>query len=176
MNNSKVILFIAMSLDGYIAKEVGDISFLSIVERPNENYLYFDFLKTVDTVIVGRKTYDKVKSFGIEFPHKGRKCYVISRTETGKNEDVEFFNGEISELIAKIKKKKGKNIFVDGGAEIVNLLLKQNLIEKIVVSIIPTILGSGIKLFGSDNPETLLVLKKCINYPSGLVQLWYDRV
>ncbi len=171
----KVILFIAMSLDGCIAKSNDDISFLSIVEKPNEDYLYSDFIKTVDTVILGRKTYDKVKSFGIPFPHKERKCYVISRTLTGKNEDVEFYNGYISDLIYEIRKSKGKHIFIDGGAEIVNLLMQQNLIDKFVISVIPTFLGGGIKLFGNDNPEMLLTLKKNITYPSGLVQLWYER-
>lgn len=175
MNNRKIILFIAMSLDGFIAKENGDISFLNKVERPNENYFYFDFLKTVDTVIMGRKTYDKVKGFGIEFPHKDRKCYVISRNLKGKNEDIEYFNGNIEDLIYKLKTNNGKNIFIDGGAEIVNLLIKRNLIDKYVISIIPTILGEGVRLFSSDNKEVNLKMIKTYHFQSGLVQIWYDK-
>ena len=69
--NRKVILYIAMSLDGYIAKHDDNIDFLSIVETPGEDFGYHDFLQNIDTVIWGRRTYDKVKSFGIEFPSSG---------------------------------------------------------------------------------------------------------
>ncbi|WP_083248228.1 dihydrofolate reductase family protein [Desulfuribacillus stibiiarsenatis] len=65
-------MYIAQSLDGYIARVNNDISWLSIVERDNEDYGYDDFIKTVDTVFMGRKTYEKVLGFGVEFPHKGR--------------------------------------------------------------------------------------------------------
>jgi Dihydrofolate reductase len=74
----QLILHIATTLDGYIAKEDGDISFLTIVESPGEYYGYSEFIKTIDTVIMGRKTYDKVLSFGGEFPHRDKKCYVLS--------------------------------------------------------------------------------------------------
>ena len=74
----KVIVYIAQSLDGFIAKPDGDIQWLSIVEKEGEDYGYNAFVESVDTVFMGRKTYEKVLSFGIEFPHKGRKCYVLT--------------------------------------------------------------------------------------------------
>ena len=73
MSDRKVILYIAMSLDGYIAKENGDISWLSVVEKQGEDYWYSKFINTIDTVVMGRKTYEKILSFGIEFPHKDKK-------------------------------------------------------------------------------------------------------
>ena len=158
MPTPQSILYIAMSLDGYIAKEDGDINWLSIVENPTEDYGYSKFISTVSTVIMGRKTYDKVLSFGIEFPHKDKKCYVISHQKTGKDNNVEFYNGSIADLINKLKNTTDKNIFIDGGAEHVFELMKQNLIDKYIISIIPIFLGNGISLFKSGRPEKVLRL------------------
>jgi dihydrofolate reductase len=176
MKNRKVILYIAASLDGYIAKEDSDISFLSTVESPGEDYGYYDFIRTVDTVVIGRKTYDKVLSFGIPFPHRDKKCYVVSRTLTGKNEDAEFYNGDIPALISELKQKEGGNIFIDGGAEIVFELMKNDLIDRYIISIIPYLLGGGVALFKPGRPEQKLTLKRSISFPSGLVQLWYEKL
>ncbi len=76
----KVIFYIAMSLDGYIAKPDGDISFLSMAEKKGEDYGYSGFTSTIDTVIIGRKTYDKVISMGYEYPDNDNDVYVITRT------------------------------------------------------------------------------------------------
>ncbi len=80
----KVILYIAMSLDGYIAKQDDNIDFLSIVESPGEDYGYAEFLNNIDTIIWGRRTFDKVLSFGNGVPHKDKKVYVISKTRPVK--------------------------------------------------------------------------------------------
>ena len=171
----KVILYIASSLDGYIAKENNDLDWLGIVNDPPEDYGYHDFVNTVDTVIMGRKTYDKVLGFGIEFPHKDRKCYVISRTKTGNDENVTFYNGDIKSLIDDLLQQQGKDIFIDGGAEIVNELMKLGLIDKYIISIIPVFLGSGISLFQNGRPQMQLKLLRSSTFPSGLTQLWYEH-
>ncbi len=175
MKNRKVILYIAMSLDGYIARENDDIDWLSMVENPPEDYGYAAFVQNVDTVIMGRKTYDKVCSFGIEFPHKGRKCYVLSRTKTGADENVEYYSGNLESLILDLKNTEGGNIFVDGGAETVNELLKLGMIDEFIVSIIPIFLGSGIRLFKDGRPEQKLKLRGSTEYAAGLVKLWYEK-
>lgn len=175
MSERKVILYIAMSLDGYIARENDDISWLSIVEDPPEDYGYGEFVKNIDTVIMGRKTYDKVLSFGIDFPHKNKKCYVLSWTKTGCDENVEYYSGDLKALTEDLKSREGKDIFVDGGAEVVNGLLKLDLIDEFVISVIPVFLGSGVRLFKDDRPEQLLRLKGAKSYPCGLVQLWYEK-
>jgi dihydrofolate reductase len=81
MHTRQVILYIAMSPDGCIARDDGDINWLSMVERQDEDYGYSDFIKTVDTVIMDRKTYKKVLTCDSQFPYHGRKCYVISTTK-----------------------------------------------------------------------------------------------
>ena len=174
MRERKIILYIAMSLDGCIAKDEGNLDFLSLVASPGEDYGYGEFIRTVDTVIMGRKTYDKVLSFGIDFPHKGKTCYVYSRTKKGKDANVEFFGGNIATLLSDLKSKEGLNIFIDGGAELVHELLKENLIDRFVISVIPVLLGNGISLFKNGRPEQVLQLISSKSFPSGLVQLCYE--
>jgi len=176
MIERKVILYIAMSLDGYIATENNELDWLSIVEIPNEDYGYEKFVKGVDTVIMGRKTYDKVLSYGVDFPHKGRKCYVISRARTGLDENVEYYSGNLKNLIEDLKNSEGSNIFIDGGAEIVNELLRIDMIDEFIISIIPIFLGSGIRLFKDGRPKQRLKLKSTKEFASGLVQLWYEKL
>jgi dihydrofolate reductase len=173
--NREVVLYIAQSLDGYIATESGGLDWLDMVAAEGEDYGYNEFVATIDAVIIGRKTYDKVMSFGIEFPHKGRNTYVVSRTLTGKTEDVSFYNGEVSSLISEIRRSPGKNIYVDGGSELVLDMLKNDLIDRFIISIIPVMLGSGIRLFRSGFSQLNLSLVDCVKYPSGLVQLHYGR-
>lgn len=171
-----VIVFIAASLDGFIAQPDGDISFLETVERPNEDYGYSQFIDTVDTVIMGRKNYDKVLSFGILFPHSDKTCYVLSRTQQGKNQEVTFYSGDTKVLIEELKQIPGKNIYVEGGAEVIHDLRSQHLIDEYVVSWIPTLLGNGIQLFADVNFEEKLILTSCQAYPSGLVQVCYKAL
>ncbi len=176
MKTRKVILYIAMSLDGYIATNDGDLTWLDAVQVPGEDYGYNAFVSSVDTVIMGRKTYDKVLTFDIPFPHKGRMCYVLSNSKQGVEENVTFYNGDLKVLIADLKSKEGADIFVDGGANIVNELMKQGLIDKYIISVIPAFLGGGIRLFDDGRPGETLKLLHTAFYPSGLVQMWYDRV
>jgi dihydrofolate reductase len=174
MSERKVVLYIAMSADGYIAKEDGNLDWLGIVEKPGEDYGYHDFVNTVDTVIMGRKTYDKVLSFGIPFPHMGRKCYVWSQQRTGTDENVTYYNGDLKLLIDELKSQPGKNIFIDGGAELVHELMRQQLIDRYIVSVIPYFTGGGVRLFKGSGKETKLQLVRSTQFPTGLVQLCYE--
>lgn len=171
----QVALFIAMSVDGYIAGENDNIDFLSVVERPGEDYGYADFNQAVDTVIWGRKTYDKVLTLNPEFQHKDKKVYVLSRSKTGTNENVTFYNGPIKDLIAELQKQPGKNLYCDGGGEVIFDLLKESLIDRMIISIIPHLVGKGVRLFKEGGPEQSLTLTRSISFPSGLVQLWYEK-
>jgi dihydrofolate reductase len=173
--NRKVVLYIAMTLDGYIAKNDDDIEFLNAMDRPGEDYGYGEFIKTVDATIVGRKTYDKVLSMGYDFPHADKECYIITRTSRPDIGNIRFYDGDLNALVANLKSREGKNIFVDGGAEIVHLLLTENLIDEITVSIIPILLGDGIRLFKDSRPESNLVLTGSKAFESGLVQLNYVK-
>ena len=172
----KLILYIACSLDGYIAAENDNIDFLNSVAVEGEDYGYGNFISTIDTVIVGRKTYDKVLSMGYEFPHADKESYIITRTPKDSIGNIHFYNNSIVELVNNLKNKAGKNIFCDGGAEIVNLLLKDKLFDEMYISIIPCLLGAGTKLFKENNIESQLKLISSKSFESGLVQLHYTFV
>ncbi len=169
----KVILYIACSIDGYIAKNDDDISFLSVVEKDGEDYGYSDFIQGIDTVILGRKTYDKVLTLVPEFPHADKETYVITRTPKAQIGNILFYTGELPSLIHDLKSRDGKNIFVDGGAKLVNELLKQKLIDEMIVSIIPTTIGDGIRLFQSGIAEQQWKLIESKSFDTGLVQIKY---
>ncbi|HMS32971.1 MAG TPA: dihydrofolate reductase family protein [Ignavibacteria bacterium] len=171
----KVILYIAMSLDGYIAKPDDDLGFLSIVEKEGEDYGYGEFIKTVDTVIIGRKTYDKVISMDTGFPYARKDVFVITGTSVSDTDALKFYSGKLKSLITKIKSQKGKNIFCDGGAETVNGLLNDDLIDEFIISIIPVLIGDGKKLFKDGRPEHRLKLISTKHFDTGLVQLHYKR-
>jgi dihydrofolate reductase len=173
--NRKVILYIATSLDGYIAQPNDDLSFLSIVEQEGQDYGYADFIKTVDAVIVGRKTYDKVISMGFDFPHADKDAYVITRSPKPNIGSVKFYTDDLKSLVEKLKSENGKNIFCDGGAEIINELLKKDLIDEFIISVIPILVGNGTKLFKDGRPERKLELISVKSFDKGLTQLHYKR-
>lgn len=172
----KVILFIAMSLDGYIATKEDSIDFLSMVEQEGEDYGYAEFVKSVDTVILGRKTYDKVISMGFEYPHADKDVYIMTRLERPAIGRFRFHTGDLSRLIQDLKGQVGKNIYCDGGSEIANELMKNDLIDEFIISIIPVLLGDGIKLFKDGRPMKELKLVTSRQFGSGLTQLHYIRV
>jgi len=173
-HSRKIIVYIAASVDGYIAKPNDDLSFLNIVAREGEDYGYLDFVNSIDTVILGRRTYDWVMSQVPEFPHADKITFVITHTERPAVGSVQFYTGSLSELIRELKSTPGMDVFVDGGAEVVHALLQENLVDELILSVIPVALGDGIALFKSGRPEHLLNLTSVKRYESGLVQMRYS--
>ena len=173
----KISLFIATSLDGYIAKPNDDLSFLKLVEKEGEDYGYAAFTDTIDTLIIGRRTYDYVlKEIGSSHYDNGKRdVYVITRTERPQVGKTIFYTGNITELIKRLKSEKGKNIYCDGGAEIINELLKYDLIDELIISVVPVLLGKGTRLFKDGRPEQILEFTEAKTFDTGLVQLHYKR-
>jgi dihydrofolate reductase len=169
----KVILYIATSLDGYISKPNDDLSFLSIAQKEGEDYGYTDFVQSIDTVILGRKTYDWVMTQVPDFPHADKNSFIITRTARLAIGNTQFYTGELQELVSRLKAEEGKDIFIDGGAEVVNELLRGNLIDEFIISVIPVLVGNGIKLFKDGRPEQTLQLVSVKQFDTGLAQLHY---
>lgn len=164
----KVILYIASSFDGYIAKENGDIDWLP----QNTPSGYDEFYKTIDTVIMGKKTYDQVLTFGA-YPYKGKNSFVFTKNDTlTKDENVEFVSN-VKEFTRNLISSSKKNIWLIGGSELLSFLLNHKLVDEIILSIIPVVLGKGIPLFKNINQETKLELIKTTQY-AGLVELRYN--
>ena len=146
-DNRKVVLFIAATLDGYIATEDDSLEWLFHVEGEGDNGIS-EFYDTVDTVIMGKRTYDWLLDQEIEeFPYKDSDSYVYTTSDMPDNEDVKFVNGKVSELVHELKEKKGKKIWIVGGGQVIHEDLEQGLIDEITVTVAPVILGKGIPLF-----------------------------
>lgn len=168
----KVVLFIATSLDGFIARPDGGIDWLF----SDADYGYAAFFDSIDTVVMGRKTYELSLSFGPPYVYQGKTSYVFSRTRAGaKDENAEFIAGSPKDFIRSLQAHAGKDIWLVGGAELVRDFLVDDLIDEFIISIHPVILGSGIPLFPAPGHELSLTLKDSISFESGLVQLRYDR-
>lgn len=173
----KIILCIAMSLDGFIADKSGDTDWIEDCETGNVDSINREFLNKIDTAIMGRKTYDKITSevSPEDWAQKDVKYYVFTSQKFKKNDYVEFVNEDIYKFIRKLKSEYGKNIWVVGGATLIQELILNNLIDEFYITISPIILGEGILLFKDKNYKTKLHLDKCKAYGE-MVLLKYSRL
>ncbi|MGX9134105.1 dihydrofolate reductase family protein [Rummeliibacillus sp. JY-2-4R] len=147
MKNRKIVLFIATSLDGYIATEDESLEWLDAVEGEGDNG-YSEFLQTVDTILMGRKTYDWVmKATNGEFPYKNESCYVYTRAPLSETEYVKFIHDDVIQFTKSLLKQNGKDIWLVGGGELIYTFIQENLLDELIITIAPTILGKGIPLF-----------------------------
>ena len=168
----RVRYYVASSLDGYIARTDGSIGWLF----HDADYGYAAFYSTVDTVVMGRTTYELSLSFG-PYPFSGKKAYVYSKTRTGtRDEHAEFLAGDVRTFVAGLRAQPGRDIWLVGGAQLAREFLAADLIDEYIVSIHPVLLGSGIPLFPVNARETVLRFEGVRTFPSGLVQLRYERV
>ena len=173
----KLTLFIACSVDGFIAKPNDDLSFLNLVEKQGEDYGYADFTANIDTIIIGRKTFDFVeRTIGAQhYDQADRQVYVVTRSERPSLGNIKFYNGNVVELVKDLKAAEGKGIYCDGGAELINELIKNELIDEMIISIVPILLGEGVRLFKEHKTEQVLELQSVKSFETGLVQLHYRR-
>jgi dihydrofolate reductase len=165
----KMILYIACSLDGYIARTDGSVDWL----YTDADYGYSDFYISVDTVIMGRKTYQKILGAG-EFPYQGKECFVISRSRAGsRDRNVQYPTDDLKVFVGAKKAEAGKNIWLVGGGELTRELLQLQLIDEIMLYVHPLILGAGIPLFRGLPSARNLTLLGCQPHTNGLVELHY---
>lgn len=171
----KIVLYIATSLDGYIAGEKGDIDWL--FTDHDCDYGYGEFYSSVDSIIMGRKSYDKLLDFD-EFPYKDKNCYIFTRTLPSSTEGtVSIINKQDPELFMKgLLESNGRDIWLLGGGEMVAYFLKNDLVDKIILSIHPVIIGGGVPLFERCNVASEWSLDDVESFGSGLVQITYDKI
>lgn len=168
----KVVLYIATSLDGYIARENGDIDWLP--GDPGQDFGYSEFYSTIDTVLIGRKTFEQALSFG-EFPYPDKTCFVFSRGTPFEHPAVETVSGNIPSFVRKLQAREGKSIWLVGGAELIHEFVTHDLIDEYIISVLPVLLGSGIPLFHKRSGDIPLQLERTVTFPSGLMQMHCAR-
>ena len=173
----KVVLFIAMSLDGYIADKDGSVNWLNGQDKEVENEdTYSVFIKDIDTVIMGWKTYNQIVTelSPEEWVYKGLTSYVITHKQCMSTSEIKFVCEKPKDLVNRLKQKDGKDIWICGGANIAQALMREDLIDQYYISIIPTLLGNGIRLFDTMEKEIELTLIESRNY-NGITEVIYER-
>jgi dihydrofolate reductase len=173
MNKPKISVYIATSIDGYIARKDHSLDWLERVGGFDEDYGYKKFLDSIDTLIIGRNTYGVAST--VSDPYPGKRIIVLSRTLNSPKEGVEVYQGALDELVEKLHNEGTRHVWVDGGATISQFLASQ-LVDNMTISIIPIILGDGLPLFNVVGKEIPCRLIGSQNYQSGLVQLNYEIV
>lgn len=165
----KMLLNLAVTLDGFIAGPNGEYDWCFT----DADYGMTQFMESVDTIVMGRKSFDLVVQYGAPYPDK--KVMVLSSTlNTTPYGNVTIVNEDLPAFAHKLLQGEGKNIWLFGGATIIDPLFEKNLIDELHLSVHPIILGGGIPLFKKGVKRTL-ELSKAITYPSGLVQLIYNK-
>jgi dihydrofolate reductase len=172
---TKVTLYIAASLDGYIARNDGGIDWLSILDTEGEDFGYTAFYESIDAIVLGSKTYEVGLGFN-QWPYPEKKSFVFTQRHfQSDREDVVFVSEPVKQVLADIEAQGFKNIWLVGGGALINSFLQHSLIDEYIISTIPIILGGGIRLFPPPSPEEKLELINSIQYPSGLLQAHYRR-
>jgi dihydrofolate reductase len=172
LQQRKVVLGLGISLDGYIARPNGAVDFLFMPK----DYSMGPFFKTIDTAIMGRKTYDVARAMGGGSFGKSVKGYVMSHSvSAGERDGVTFTNQTPASLIAEIRRHKGKNIWLMGGGELARDFLKADLVDELYLGLVPVLLGDGIPLFPSGFPQRDFRLIENKTYSQGLISLKYER-
>jgi dihydrofolate reductase len=170
----KVIVHIATSADGYIARPDGDLAWLTSRPAPAGFYGMSEFVKSIDTKILGRKTYDASVHMGAKFDAKSRYIVFSRRAPpTDAPSGMEFVNGAVGPFVNRLREEPGKDIWLMGGGELIASFLDANAIDEFVISVVPVFIGDGIPLIAPRHRHVPLDLRSVERFDDGLVQLHY---
>lgn len=172
----RIKLYIATSLDGFIARENGSIDWLTKYENnPETDYGYSEFYASIGKVLMGRKTYEQALEFG-EWPYREKKSYVFTRQKepTRRENNVEFVSEDIGEFVRQLKRNTEEDIWLVGGSQIIKVFFEENLVQDLILFVVPIILGSGIPLFDHIGKEIGFRTGRVERYENGLVKLEYE--
>lgn len=170
----KVICYIAASLDGYIARADGAVDWLD--KYMDADYGYAAFMWSIDTVIMGSQTYLKSLEIGPQAFAGEHVYYVMSRSGDLASTEVAQLTAESpSQLLGRLRKSPGKHIWLMGGGVLLQAFLKKDLLDEIMLFVIPELIGSGVPLFPGEGAVRHWRLKNTSSYPNGVVLLHYVR-
>ncbi len=171
----EVVYYVTASVDGFIASPEGGLDWLSNFEHAGEDHGYKGFFESVDSLLIGRKTYDQIMEFG-DWPYSEKPALLFTQSDPGScpPQVVPFTQSPRQGLqhLATLGKKRA---WLIGGAHLASAFREEGLISEYLISVIPLILGGGIPLFGNDGPLEKLTLLESRSFHSGLAQLHYRR-
>ena len=166
----KVILYIAQSLDGYIATKDGGVAWLD--DYFSKEFETEKFIEEMDTIVQGNITYEQFKS---KYP--GKNCYVFSENaNTLSEEDITFVKGGVADFIKSLDENTNKNIWLVGGSNLITQFLNERQLDEMRIFIMPVLLKNGIPLFQNIETSPKLILQNTKNYSNGVVELRYTVV
>jgi dihydrofolate reductase len=172
----RMSIFVGVSVDGFLARANGDLDFLDA--GGSESYGYEEFIATVDTIVVGRKTFEIVMGFGT-WPYGERRVVILSSKPldlagaSARGGRVEQMSGRPTDIASRLSADGAQHVYVDGGLTIQHFL-GAGLIHRLVISRVPVIIGSGIPLFGALPQDVVLRHVGTKAFQSGLVQTEYE--
>ena len=173
----KVKYAVGVSLDGYIAAPDGSVDWLNRAasKAKGEDFGMREFFRSIDTVLMGRKTYEIALKMGMgKGGYSGMKTFIFSRTlPPGQRDGVEFVSGDPGELMARLKQQLGKDIWLCGGGELTREFLKCGALDEVILGIVPVLIGAGRPTFPPEFPETEVELVDVQQYKGGVVGLTY---
>jgi dihydrofolate reductase len=171
----KIILSLGISIDGYIARLDDTFDFLFMPKDFMHEFAAFN--ASIDTIVMGRKTYDVTKAMGGDGIESKTKTYVLSRAlPPGEREGKTFVNMSPQKLIDEIRRHKGKDVWLMGGGEVARDFLKADLVDELHLGVVPVLLGEGLPLFPSGFPQRNFELIENKTFSRGLISLKYKRV
>jgi dihydrofolate reductase len=173
MTRPRCSAFIATSLDGFIARRDGSIDWLRSVEDAGEDYGFATFFAEIDALLLGRATWEVARGFE-PWPYAGKRVAVLAHQAREARHGETFHAGEAAAVLDLLGAGGAGHVYADGGA-VISQLLAADRVDDLTVSVIPIVLGDGIRLFQGPLPERALVLVSARSFRSGLVQLRYRR-
>ena len=170
----KVSVYIAASLDGFIARKNGDLDWLPTPTEGGKDFGYAEFMSTIDCIVMGRNTFEKVLTFGDW--HYDKKVIVLTSKKLTLapelTEKVEALHLSPRELIRELEQRRVRHIYLDGGATI-QRFLRERLVDEMTITTIPILIGEGLPLFGALEKDIKLELLETRSFPNGFVQKKY---
>lgn len=170
---ANVILYIATSLDGYIADTKGGVGWLEKYPHGKEDYGYKNFLSRTGTLIMGSNTYETVLKMGA-WPYKNKKTYVVSSRKFKRDKNVTFYNGDLEALVEEIENEEEGDIWLVGGGKLAAGFINSRLVDEMRLFVVPVLLGTGIRLFTDEVKKSTFKVIAAITYKSGVIELHYQ--
>jgi dihydrofolate reductase len=164
-------VFIATSLDGFIARPDGSIDWLTERGEQAGDTGYDEFLAAVDTVVLGRNTYEKVLTFAF-WPYEGKQVEVLSTTLPADTDERIIVHRTLDGLVQTLNDRGAKRIYADGG-RVVQTFLRAGLLNELTITVVPVLIGSGIPLFGELDHDVVLTHNATRTLHAGLIQSDY---
>lgn len=172
LDRPKISVYIATSIDGYIARRDGSLDWLDCAGGFDDDYGLQKLLDSIDGVILGRHTYEVAAPVS-DWPYKGKRIVVLSNSLNTVREEAELFSGDLRTLVSQLHSDGVRHVWIDGGKTI-SQFLNLRIVDSITLSVIPVILGDGMPLFNAIGQEIPCRLISSQSYPSGLVQINYE--